>query len=453
MPRRLPGAPPPDATIELEGEPIPAVTGEPIAVSLIAAGEAVTARSVKYHRPRGPFCLAGRCTHCGMRVDGEPNVPACLAPATPGARVQRQNAFPSVKVDLFNAVDWLYPKGLDHHSMFAGVPFVEAAVQKIARQLGGLGLLPATPGAEVPQALWHDAEVLVIGGGRSGLSAAAAALDAGAKVTLLDDRQTAGGRLCDGLHLGGDPEPAAIAAEGARLREAGVRWLAPAFALGVFLDGGTRLVAARAPGRQLLLVRPKALVLATGSGEALPAFGNNDLPGVYGARALGKLIAVHRVLPGEAIVVAGTGPEVASLAALVQGAGARLVAVVSEDEGLPAALPVIAGTIERARGLERVQGVVVAKRGGGREKLDCDVLGLAGCAAATFELARQAGAFVRFDERQGFTIATDDDGSTLAKEVFACGSVAGRAGTDGAKLGARAGAAAAAVAKRAEVTP
>jgi sarcosine oxidase subunit alpha len=61
--RRLPDASPRGRaiTVDLEGEAVPAVEGEPVACSLIAAGEAVFARSIKYHRPRGAYCFAGAC--------------------------------------------------------------------------------------------------------------------------------------------------------------------------------------------------------------------------------------------------------------------------------------------------------------------------------------------------------------------------------------------------------
>ena len=60
----------PDCTIAVDGRRIPARTGEPITSALLAAGRPLLARSAKYHRPRGPFCLAGSCGSCLVRVDG-----------------------------------------------------------------------------------------------------------------------------------------------------------------------------------------------------------------------------------------------------------------------------------------------------------------------------------------------------------------------------------------------
>src|SRR5262245_6053802 len=124
-------------TVDLDGDAIPAVEGEPVACSLIAAEETLLARSIKYHRPRGAYCFAAACSHCLMRVDGMPNVYTCRVPARAGMRLERQNAFPSAKVDVFSTIDLFFPRGLDHHEMFAGVPVAEKVMAKVARQLAG----------------------------------------------------------------------------------------------------------------------------------------------------------------------------------------------------------------------------------------------------------------------------------------------------------------------------
>src|SRR4051794_12880698 len=97
---------PAEVALELEGETVPAREGESVAAALLCAGEHVFARSVKYHRPRAPFCFSGECSQCLMRVDGVPNVFTCRTKVRPGLRVERQNAYPSAKVDVFAAIDW-----------------------------------------------------------------------------------------------------------------------------------------------------------------------------------------------------------------------------------------------------------------------------------------------------------------------------------------------------------
>ena len=51
-------------TVYLDGAPIEAERGEPLAVSLLASDRTTLARSAKLHRPRGPSCLRGGCDGC-----------------------------------------------------------------------------------------------------------------------------------------------------------------------------------------------------------------------------------------------------------------------------------------------------------------------------------------------------------------------------------------------------
>ncbi|HWV36935.1 MAG TPA: 2Fe-2S iron-sulfur cluster-binding protein [Vulgatibacter sp.] len=414
---RLPGgAAGREIRLEFEGERIPAREGEPIAAALLAAGVDVFSRAVKYHRARGPFCLSGRCSHCVMRVDGEPNAFACTTPARDGCKIERQNAFPGVEHDVFRTIDWMYPRGLDHHTLFAGVPIVEKVVAKVARQMAGLGLLPDAARADGARFLEHEVDVTVIGGGTSGFHAALAASALGARVTVVDEQGGLGGRLRTGLHPEErTPATELDAARRAALERAGVHVLSRTFAFGLYREEGL-LVAARAPERRLLVIRPRAVVLATGATELLPPFANNDLPGVYAGRALARLVHADRVLPAKEFVVAGDDrAERDAVAALLRDAGATVVAA-----------PSLRGPdrILRARGRARVAGVLLAGPDGGR-KLRCEAIAVTGETSAFLDLARHAGARVEW-RGSGFAVVTDERQGTGVPRIFACGEVTGR---------------------------
>lgn len=80
----------PDTYILYDGKRIPAVTGEPVAFALMAAGIRVMRYTAKAGRPRGVFCGIGRCNDCKMTVDGVPNVRTCVTPVREGMRVETQ---------------------------------------------------------------------------------------------------------------------------------------------------------------------------------------------------------------------------------------------------------------------------------------------------------------------------------------------------------------------------
>jgi hypothetical protein len=105
-------------TIAFDGEELPAVSDEPLAVALFASGRRMLARSTKFHRPRGAFCFDGHCGECLIRVDGNPNVRSFMVPVREGLVCAGQNAFPSTELDALALAlaDWLFPGGMDHHA-------------------------------------------------------------------------------------------------------------------------------------------------------------------------------------------------------------------------------------------------------------------------------------------------------------------------------------------------
>ena len=372
-----------------------------MACSLWAAGEKVFSRSIKYHRPRGPFCFSGACAQCLMRVDGVPNVHTCRTPAAPGMRLERQNAFPSAKLDLFGLTDWLFPRGMNHHEMFAGVPIAEQVMQKVARQLAGLGQLPDREGPPRQPAERLEIDTVVVGAGASGLAAAEVLAASQVPHLVLERDVEPGGRLISGPPEDHVPAPAAPPAGSTRLATV---------ALGVFEEPNGHFLAA-ASAERLLTVHAKRFLFCNGGQPQLLAFENNDLPGVMAARAVSAMIRRHRLLPGKRIAVVGDAAEAQAIAALIRVAGGEPVAV--------------GGKPVRAHGNAELSALTVVLEGK-EEKVDCDAAALCAPLEPAFELARQAGAMVEWSPAHGvFTVQADADGRTRAKNVFVAGELLG----------------------------
>jgi NADPH-dependent 2,4-dienoyl-CoA reductase/sulfur reductase-like enzyme len=417
----------PDCTIELDGRPLPARTGESVAVALLAAGEAIVARSAKYHRPRGPFCLAGSCHACLARVGGVPNQRTCRVACRPGLAVESQNAVPTARRDLLGAIDLAYARGLDvHHLATWSGPANRGAVA-FSRQLAGTGRLPSQPPPPTGAAPVEERfDALVVGGGPAGLGAAEALAAAGLRLLLADSDGILGGRLRAGLALPGDP-PVGWASEVAQLvARAGGEVACGLTALGLWPDGGgTRaLLRVEEEGSRLRLVLAPRLVVATGSCALPPLFPRNDLPGIFAARALARALAEEGLVPGERALVAGEGAEAEAVAGRLASAGmvVRRAAEVLEGHG------------RRGISWARV----------GAERVRCDVLAWAGPRAPASELARQAGAAVELEPRSGgYRVLATADGATSASAVRAAGEVTGAtSAAEAAAAGRRAGEAA-----------
>jgi sarcosine oxidase subunit alpha len=410
--------------VDLEGESLPAIEGEPVACSLIAAGEPMLARSVKYHRPRSPYCFAAACSHCLMRVDGQPNVYTCRTPARDGMRLERQNAYPSAKVDVFETIDWFFPRGLDHHEMFAGVPVAEQVMAKVARQLAGLGLLPKEPAPTPPPARTLRTRVAVVGGGAAGLAAARVLADRGVPFLLFERDGHLGGRLAHGA-----PEPDAPAVpEATTFPKGSVFTRAPV--LGLYDDEGGRFLAVGAwepEGPRLLKVYAERFLLTPGGHPPTVPFENNDLPGVYSGRAASLLLRRYDVAPEVAALV-GWGAELYALAHLMQERGVKVVAVVDLKGPPPSGAhpAAVQGSEPKAHGLRHVGAFSYTTGDGARKKVACDAVLVSVPVSPSFELARQGGAKVTFDAgRSLFVVEADADGRTQAQDVFAAGDVTG----------------------------
>jgi sarcosine oxidase subunit alpha len=384
--------PPADpVTIYLDDEPLVAARGEPLAAALLAADKTILARSPKLHRPRGPSCFRGGCDGCLARVSGVPNVMTCLVPARGGERIQAQNVVGSRKADLLRVTDWFFAKGIDHHHLMAGVPGLSDVMQTFARKVAGLGRLPST--VEEPRPAQRlDVDVAVVGAGAAGLAAAARLAAARRTVALVDDGIAPGGALADVPDLVLPQLPAE-----------GVRVFPGSVAAGVY--DGDLLVAAG--GREALVVRARATVLATGAHDGALAVPGNDLPGVLSARALCRLIR-HGVVPDGPIAIVGAGFWADALAKAL---------------GDAPVIPLAPADVIDVRGTAGVRTITV-REGERLASHRVAVVGVAVPGAPSFELPAQAGASVRFDPAAGYVPIADERGRA-APGVWVAGECAG----------------------------
>ncbi len=80
-----------EITIFVDGKPVLARAGEPIASALAAQGIRVFRNTANRKEPRGLFCAIGRCTDCMMTVNGIPNIRTCITPVREGMQVETQD--------------------------------------------------------------------------------------------------------------------------------------------------------------------------------------------------------------------------------------------------------------------------------------------------------------------------------------------------------------------------
>jgi sarcosine oxidase subunit alpha len=426
-------------TVDVDDKPHRVFVGEPLAVGLYASGVEVLGRSIKYHRPRSFFCLRGHCGGCLMRVNGLPNVRACQIACVEGMTAESQNAFPSGEYDLLGAVDWFFPRGMDHHRLMAGSKLLHGAMQKVVRKLSGLGKLPdpgGTPAPMIPAGAAEVVDVVVIGAGPAGLAAAVATAQAGLTTLVVDEQLEPGGSW-----LSWPGGAAAATAQIDALMAAGGTIWSQSSALSWFPEDDGGVLAVATPDR-LVRITAQRYIYATGAYDVNLAFEDNDRPGVMSARALGLLALRDGVIPGPRVAIVGLGEYTTALAGAL---GERGVEVLTVD----------AERVRRARGGKSVDALDYVDAAGKVVSFNCDAVAVAGLPAPASEAARTHGARVVLDPAEGgFAVIVDGDGHTSAPQVVACGDVTGYQGPHAAaEEGAHVGATAAAEIVAERTTP
>ena len=378
--------------------------GDTIASALLANGVRIVGRSFKYHRPRG---IWGAWTEepnaiLDVGVSGRvtPNVRATTEPLVEGADVRAGNAAPTAEGDRNGFLDRLapfIPAGF-YYKTFIWPDW--GRFEPSIRAMAGLGHVdPAhQPPAESP-GINASCDVLVVGAGPAGLTAARAAANAGKRVILVDDQVEPGGSL---LHREAeiDGERGRDWANGVvrGLEQAGHRVLSNATAYGLYQHN---LVAVwqRRPGRADALWRVRAgeIVVAAGAIERPLTLPDNDRPGVMSAEAALIYLERYQVIVGERVVIAANNSGAYAVARALRDAGARVIVADTRAEVSATALDGV--EIRRGAAVEAVHGArgVEAVTLGG-QRIEADALLLSGGWTPTAHLFCQAQGKLRYDE-------------------------------------------------------
>lgn len=430
--------------IQFDGSAVRAAAEQSVAGALHAAGQHVVSRSFKYHRPRGLLCAAGRCPNCLCTVDGVPNVRICTTPARPGMVVESQNAWPSLKFDLWSIFDRLHrlmPVGFYYKRMYKPRwmwPYWERFIRRIA----GLGKIDREHGADgLYDKLNLFTDVAVAGGGWAGLHAALEAAESGADVVLVDDQPALGG------HLRHDPElatPDLASLVAAVNQHPCIRVLTNSTVFGAYEENYLGIL----QGKRLVRLRSRQTIVATGGWERCFVFENNDLPGNLLASGAQRLLELDRCrLEGAAVVVTDNaqGYRVARQLAAAGTQVAALVDLRQDSTDSAGSINVLRGkTLHAARGATHITSAEIrGTQGGDAQSIPCRWIVQAVGFTPANSLLYQNGCKLRYDETLAHAVV-----QTYVAAMHSAGAVNGLQDPEAVALDARRAALAAAAGLR-----
>ena len=407
-----------------DGKLLKARPGDTLAAALLAGGIGLVGRSFKYHRPRGIMTSGveepNALVTVGTGGRSEPNTRATDVFVYEGLAARSQNCWPSLRFDLgavFGLVSRALPPGFYYKTFFGSAKrwlFYEYFIRRAA----GLGNAPteADPDRFAQRAAFCD--VLVVGAGPAGLSAALEAAERGKRVMLVEQDRILGASL---IRDPQEKDAGWIDATAARIRAAGGRILTRTTASGYWEHGLVTLteriaepgqVPAKGVAQRLWYVRAAQVILATGAIERPIAFAHNDRPGVILAQAVRTYVRRFGAAPGQRVVIATNNDDAYHTAQALHEAGAEIIAILDARPApagaeQAAGFPLFNNAVPlSAKGARHHLKSVTAQIDGATRTFNADLLAVSGGFTPVVHLHMQAGGTLDWNEAaQAFVAA------------------------------------------------
>ena len=422
---------------ELQG-----VEGDTLASALLANGIHLTGRSFKYHRPRGIMSSGVEEANALVEIDrGEgrvtPNTRATTQELFDGLVARSQNRWPSLRFDLgalIGVMSRFLPAGFYYKTFLWPGWGWKYLYEPLIRRTAGLGRATSAADPDRYSNRFAHCDVLIVGAGPAGLSAALSLANSGKRVILCDERPGFGGSLV-GVSEGdieGLGTSAWLSDALARIREAdNIIALPRTTAFGYYGHNYVCLAQrctdhlAQAPDgmprERLWQLRAKQVFLCTGAIERPLVFANNDRPGILLASAAQAYANRFNVAVGRKVVIATNNDSAYPVALDLLRAGITVRAIIDSRDSVDTPLKqtaqsqgveVLTGAEPvNTRGRQRIRSVEVQQSTGQgatpMHSLQCDALLTSGGWTPTLHLHSQAGGKLFWNAQIGAFLPVD----------------------------------------------
>ncbi|WP_169568986.1 sarcosine oxidase subunit alpha [Sneathiella limimaris] len=411
--------------------------GDTLASALMANGVHFIGRSFKYHRPRGIVAAGAEDPHTLVQLEEgshtQPNLRATQVELYDGLKASSVNVWPGLENDI-SAINGHFAKimtaGFYNKTFMWPKSFWMKLYEPIIRRAAGWGKAPTSSDPDIYDQMHDHPDVLVVGAGPAGLTAALTAAKAGARVVLVDENPAVGGslrhmdRMIDGV-------PSSEWIQNMReelLAHPEVKILTRTTLFGYYdhnylvaveqkTDHLPVNMRAGKPRQRVWHFRAKQVVLATGAHERPLVFADNDRPGIMLAGSVQAYLKRYGVLPGRKAVFFTNNDSAYEPATLLKQAGTNSVTVIdvrkcsgSElvKKARDAGVEVLEGyAIVATAGKKRVSSVTVkafdvetGNLSGSTKQISCDLVAMSGGWSPVVHLFSQSQGKLSYDEKR-----------------------------------------------------
>ena len=297
--------------------------GDTLASALLSNGIHLVGRSFKYHRPRGIMTCGSEEPNAICQINPgtdltEPNVRATEIELYEGLEASSQNCWPNVNFDIGginNFISPFIPAGFYYKTFMWPKSFWKNIYEPLIRKSAGLGKSPTLPDPDFYDHKHIHCDVLVIGGGISGIIAAKIAAKSGSNTILIDDKNTLGGSTIfqnnENFKINDEISKDWLFQEIEELKKLknltiktrtsvaayhSYNYLLAKENLTDHLSKNNKTSNIR---QRLWKIRSNKVIIASGAIERPLVFNNNDRPGIILASSVNKYLNFYGVICGE----------------------------------------------------------------------------------------------------------------------------------------------------------
>ena len=418
--------------------------GDTLASALLANNVHLVGRSFKYHRPRGIMTSGSEEPNAIVQINKnssvtEPNVRATEVEIYDGLEASSQNCWPSVNFDIGginNFLSPLLPAGFYYKTFMWPASFWEK-YEYFIRKSAGLGQSPTEPDPDIYDHNYVHCDVLVIGGGISGIMAAKISAENNFKTLLLEEGPNLGGTTIyqknDYFKINDQYSSDWLEKEIEQIKN--LKNLEIKTRTSVAAYHGYNYLLARENltdhlplekkqntiRQRLLKIRAKKVITATGSIERPLIFDNNDRPGIMLSSAIKKYADFYGVACGKENVLFTNNDTAYETAISLNNKGIKINAIIDireqnksdlTNEINKAGIKIYNSyTVINTKGYKKINKITIMKLSkdgktvtDSKIDINCDCLGVSGGWTPAVHLFTQSGGKLKFDDNDNIFI-------------------------------------------------